>query len=252
MDGPFKRVVIIPDVHGRSFWKNIVNENPLEDTDFFVFLGDYCDSFVETNKDILDNLKDIIEFKKTNMEKVILLLGNHDIQYSEVKFNEKNPYLCSGYRMEMHPDLYEMFSSRDNRELFQTAFQLSNYIFTHAGISSNWFFNRFYGNRDANIADQLNEVSNRDSYKALFDVGYYRGGPYPQGGPYWCDKSELEKPLGGYVQVVGHTRGNSIKIRSKSKSLIWFVDCIPDSFNEKQLEYLTLDIDGEYLFKMDE
>jgi hypothetical protein len=57
-----------------------------------------------SNVDILHNLKEILWFKKSLPDKVVLLLGNHDIQYFIP--NE----VCSGYRGEMRPDLYDLFT----------------------------------------------------------------------------------------------------------------------------------------------
>ena len=37
-----KRLIIIPDVHGRDFWRKAVCENPDGE---FVFLGDYLDPY---------------------------------------------------------------------------------------------------------------------------------------------------------------------------------------------------------------
>ena len=40
--GKKKRLVIIPDVHGRGFWRKAVSENPGGE---FIFLGDYLDPY---------------------------------------------------------------------------------------------------------------------------------------------------------------------------------------------------------------
>lgn len=37
-----KRLIIIPDVHGRDFWQKAVGDNPDGE---FVFLGDYLDPY---------------------------------------------------------------------------------------------------------------------------------------------------------------------------------------------------------------
>ena len=57
------KVLIIPDVHGRTFWKE-----PCEHIDEFdktIFLGDYVDHYPqEGDLDDLQALKDVIEFAK--------------------------------------------------------------------------------------------------------------------------------------------------------------------------------------------
>lgn len=73
-------MIIIPDVHGRLFWKDAVAKR--KDGEMVIFLGDYLDSYEstinrESFKKSFENLKEIIEFKKTNEDTCILLFGNH-------------------------------------------------------------------------------------------------------------------------------------------------------------------------------
>lgn len=72
------KVLVLGDTHGRTLWKDIVEkENP----DKVIFLGDY----VSTHEGIsaeqqLSNLEEILTYKENNLDKVILLRGNHKIQ----------------------------------------------------------------------------------------------------------------------------------------------------------------------------
>lgn len=86
------RIRVIGDVHGKSWWKSLVKD--IDEVDMIVFLGDYVDSYNISDEQIINNLLDIIEFKKSYEDKVILLLGNHEYNYI-------SPYIgyCSGYRM---------------------------------------------------------------------------------------------------------------------------------------------------------
>ena len=69
------KTLVLGDLHGRTIWKDIIEkENP----DKIIFLGDY----VSTHDDIsgiqqIDNLEDILTYKENNLDKVILLRGNH-------------------------------------------------------------------------------------------------------------------------------------------------------------------------------
>lgn len=113
---PFK-ILAIGDVHGREVLSRI---DPAT-FDKIVFIGDYADSHYEADFSdfiILDNLKKIIEFKKKNPEKVILLLGNHDIHYM---YHEEVDE-CSGFRQTMLADLQSLFL--ENSALFDMAYQL--------------------------------------------------------------------------------------------------------------------------------
>jgi len=69
------KIIAIGDTHGDPLWKSIVNVE--KDAGLFVFIGDYFDSFLYSLEQQINNFKDIIQFKKDNMNKVILLVGNH-------------------------------------------------------------------------------------------------------------------------------------------------------------------------------
>ena len=74
-------LLLLPDIHGRPFWKKAVEEN-LDKVDKVIFLGDYLDSYPYENitrKDAIRNFQEILDFKRGSPEKIILLLGNHKI-----------------------------------------------------------------------------------------------------------------------------------------------------------------------------
>ena len=77
------KIAVVPDVHGKLFWKNA--KDKIDSVDEVVFLGDYLDSYSFlgnfTRKEEFENLIEILDFKRAFPEKVILLLGNHDIAY---------------------------------------------------------------------------------------------------------------------------------------------------------------------------
>lgn len=69
------RIQTIGDIHGRTCWKNLIDLS----CDKIVFVGDYVDDYWPvTDEQIIENLLDIIQFKKDYADKVILLLGNHE------------------------------------------------------------------------------------------------------------------------------------------------------------------------------
>ena len=135
-----KRILVVPDVHGRLFWKEPVKKY-FETVDRVVFLGDYLDPYAGEEglaDDIFENMMEIIELKRNNREKVILLKGNHDQHYYSKMFRD----LAGGSRMdEQYWDKYhEVFG--DYRSLFQFAhMEIVNgitYVFTHAGLTLYW------------------------------------------------------------------------------------------------------------------
>ena len=67
-----QKIIIIPDVHGRKFWRRAIEE----EADKIIFLGDYGDPYGSeeiSHKDALMELEDIIQFQENNPNKVVLL-----------------------------------------------------------------------------------------------------------------------------------------------------------------------------------
>lgn len=240
------KILTFGDIHGYNTWKiHWQPETLVDQFDFIVFIGDYVDDFVLTDTEIYTNLLDIIEFKKSNPEKVILLWGNHDVQYL---FGTKGKG-CTGYRASMWLQLNELFTF--NRNLFQMAFQIENYLWTHAGVHRGWYTwfieNQKYVIRDGvkcewleidktgNIADTLNFCFEA-RHQPIFDCGLSRRGFAKVGGPLWADKTEVyKKPLDGYHQIMGHTHIDEIKHYTQYKdknTSTTFVDCMNIDYNK--------------------
>lgn len=207
--------IVFGDIHGSNYWEKIVEQHP---DSKFIFLGDYMDPYEKvSDESLLDNFQNMIALKKERMEDVILLLGNHDVHY----------YLAKALRGSRRNDriaplLRILFL--EHAALFQNAYQIDNYIFTHAGISQEWFTNDFKGDVHKNIAEQLNNPTEKQE-DALFYCGFYRGGNVPNGGIFWADSEELHNPLIGYTQVVGHNRVSGITEHSNNGERIIFCDC---------------------------
>ena len=224
------KIIVIGDLHGTDCWKIAVNKY----ADLYIFIGDYVDSYENTDKQILDNFKEIIEFKKKYMNKVILLLGNHDIHYT---FYPK--YLCSGFRKSMLKDLKKLFT--DNKNLFQVAFQIKNYLFTHAGVSNKWF--RFFKRtidlrkfKGKDLDEIFNSVYRSKKRDVLFSVGPYRGG-FEIGGILWADGMETSKDIiNGYHQIVGHSKVERIGTFCNENSSITYIDCLDSEIKFYELE----------------
>ena len=81
-----KQILIIPDVHGRTFWKEAINKFPKNEFPNMeiIFLGDYIDPYPRekiTPESALKRFKRIIKLKKKYPERITLLIGNHDFHY---------------------------------------------------------------------------------------------------------------------------------------------------------------------------
>ena len=219
-------LLVISDLHGRTIWK----EADLDTPDRIIFLGDYTDSFVETDETIYQNLLDIIQLKKKKPGKFVLLIGNHDAQYLHFPH-----YRCSGFRGWAQPSLSNLFAKHDN--LFQVAHQQGAYLFTHAGVTNRWL-NRLLkktGNEtlsitpNYNLAGLLNEVHQQSMrfQNLLFEVGPVRGGYDAYSGPVWADRSESKADyLPEFHQIVGHTPIKEITTIGDETGSITYTDVL--------------------------
>ncbi len=231
------KIITIGDLHGRDVWKKFADiPLLLKDKtitpryDYYVFIGDYCDSFDISYVEILYNLRELIQFKKDFPKQVILLWGNHELHYGLVPPGQmRNRFICSGYESLYHWDFYPVL--RDNYDLFQVAFEIDNYLFTHAGIHKGWYDYRFtkeakHISEDLPISLRLAQAF-EERLSCMFDIGYLRGGHHQIGGPLWLDKRHGDKPILGYHQIVGHTATSDIITQTKRKNTsMTFIDVL--------------------------
>lgn len=229
------KVLSIGDIHGLTVWKDIIKN--ILDYDLIIFIGDYCDQAIRqrvkgkwqwiqtiTNEQILYNLQDIIKLKVKYPDKVILLWGNHDIQYYLPGNN------CSGKRPLMEWSLKSLFEKYATQ--FQYAYQYENHIWTHAGVNKyhyNQFIRHEIAHEDTNIADTYNRLGSIE-HTAITTVGRSRGGINSSGGILWCDKLELEYfALPGYTQIVGHTATKTYEkfVHKEGFYTLHFIDHLP-------------------------
>ena len=195
-----KGLLIIPDVHGRDFWKEAVDCNKYER---IVFLGDYTDIEGITNEGAVDNFESIIAYKQDNPDKVVLLLGNHDLHYYSGYYYE----LAGGVR-------YDPVSAVPLQRLF-SFFQLAwetdwgskHYLFSHAGITQSWLKRNMELIRKPDARHLNRLLRSNEGQESLAQVGKMRWGDYPSGSMVWADVEELlvSNPLSGIYQIVGHT-----------------------------------------------
>jgi hypothetical protein len=200
-------IIIIPDVHGRPFWRKAVMDNPEDD---YLFLGDYLDPypFDEIDgREAFCGLEDILALWRKHPDKVTLLLGNHDLHYLH--------YELKGSRYDMlHAGRNAKFF-RQHEEAFRLAYERTvggqRFLFTHAGVGKKWI--------DGLVPEAPEELITaaflNDCYRkvpafinALADVSYYRGGARQYGSCVWADlqeQGELSNQLTSVVQVFGHT-----------------------------------------------
>jgi hypothetical protein len=226
------KTIVIGDIHGRDVWKKIVEH---ENADRVIFIGDYFDSFNIPHPDQMINFLDIIEYKKSSGKKVIMLIGNHDYHYMR---GIDETY--SGFNAGIKPAISILLE--DNKKHLQMAYQTDDFLFTHAGVSSDFMDRAFTdGWRVENIADDLNELF---KYKPLlFGFGKFRNPEFnidPYGddkeqSPIWIRprslfKSNHDTLRKEIIQVVGHTGIKEMDIKGKATGNRYFIiDCLGTS-----------------------
>jgi len=208
-----KKVLFCGDLHTKiSILNQIQALDEQEHYDQIVFLGDYVDEWHSMPQDSYNILKALIDWKKLNPLKIILLLGNHD-------FSEWMPsdFECSGYNPITHMIVKNLFD--DNENLFRVAHEVRGFLCSHAGLTNGWVKDLslmescFAGTKaeecDANLAvffkGRNQYEKSHQVFMALGTAGPARGG-WHNPSPIWADYTELIKdPLSKTDQIVGHT-----------------------------------------------
>ena len=208
------KILIVPDVHGRNFWKQAIDS----DVDKIIFLGDYLDHYRgESTYDYdIENFKEIVQFKKDNPDKVTLLLGNHDWPYYNEEIYRSEDYWCR-HDDANHDIIHKIFE--DNKDLFELYYEIPNFckgikqeklLFTHAGFTNHYFKAASEWFDTTDIHKILEELFKPENHPSLIGyVSYYRGGFGPSGSIIWADVREhgetKNKYLQPYYQIFGHT-----------------------------------------------
>lgn len=207
------KIIVIPDTHGRTFWKKAVEK--ASENDFIVFLGDYLDPYPWeriSRKEAIENFKEILEFKKQSSSNVVLLFGNHDLHYINDEYY--------GSRMDTvnWEEIHNIYVDNWHEFHLFASFVLSDkrYIFSHAGILKQWLEDCDYSvpTNDDELYALYNKLStefyNQDVelFDNLFKISNYRGGWHRHGSMVWADVHEHDDtPLyENVVQIFGHTQ----------------------------------------------
>jgi hypothetical protein len=172
------------------------------------------------------NFHEIVGFKKAFPQKVVLLVGNHELSYIDPL------YRVTGFRRNIEKDVLSLLT--ENAHLFQVAFQHKNYLWTHAGIHQGFYDLKIIPKilkSDVDLASTLERLYH-ENYPPIFEIGPERGGNSQNiGGPLWLDKSVLQsKPLKGFHQIVGHSPVSTIEeclpYLTDPDTSVTFCDCL--------------------------
>lgn len=250
------KTIYIGDIHGKDTWKQIVKEH--EDVNNIVFIGDYLDSYDIPGIKQLQNLEEIVQFKKFQeldpTKKVYLLIGNHDHHYWPGVTDKGG---TSGFQTNMYSAFTNFFN--ENKDQFQMSVLIGDKLCSHAGVSSKYIEDFGYWTYDdhkdeSKVSDWLNDLFKHKPNDFLFTAGYDKNntGFSPNGYgddewqcPIWIRPKSLQKVNKNtglkkmFIQIVGHTPQNHIDIKGKTTGgKYYYIDTLSNG------EYL-IEVNGE-------
>ena len=223
---------IIGDIHGRTSWKGLVDENCVN-----IFVGDFFDPYQSISFfDLKRNFLEITEYKKNHPDNVVLLYGNHDYGYLP-NINEQSSRHDGLHALSIRSLLL------DAAPLFHgVAYALGEkFLVTHAGVTRPWkdkYLQDVTNINPTNLARAINSLWKTDKYVFSFRYNaemfdFY--GESPQHSPIWVRPQMLSwynlyKPT-DVIQIVGHTQVKSI---TDSGDVI-FIDCLGHVAKSKRI-----------------
>ena len=188
--------LVVGDTHGNyEKAKFFLEYRPDEE---HIFVGDIVDSYTESKERILNTLKLVFS------SNVIILAGNHDLQYFPNAYNDIR-FKCTGRKDWI--ELKEFFNEYHRR--MKAAYIVDDYIITHAGVSDSLYE---YELDICNVADICNRdlewfnnlIVRTESLSPIFNIGSERGGSAFYGGIFWRDSFENAEST--FNQIFGHSK----------------------------------------------
>lgn len=196
-------ILIVPDVHGRQFWRPALDYKGQ-----IIFLGDYFDPYEKEGigvDEAYENFLDIVEFKTENLDRITLLLGNHELHYFDPAFKySRKERAC-------YDEMNLILTGSETAGLFQACKLVGSYLFSHAGVSYGWYKKHFRElmKRGLTIEDQINTYFH-DSRMVFDEIGIGRGNRDDFGSPMWADLTEIWYEAKHFdpniFQIVGHSQ----------------------------------------------
>ena len=185
------KILIIPDLHGRDFWKEPCQY--IDEFDKVICLGDYHDPYPfqvskETSRHMLRD--EFIPFVEQHKDKFVCLIGNHDCNYLV------NPDFADRFDYQHRNEIKSLLEKLD----LQLIYEQDGYLFSHSGVLPDWL--NFNGLK-------LTELNNIPFFHpALNQISPNRGGWNQCGSCVWGDVSEYycSEKIPGIYQIFGHTQ----------------------------------------------
>lgn len=223
MENKEETILLIPDVHGREFWREgLEKRNPGE---LMIFLGDYTDPYPDegiTHEVVPGMIREILEIPDT-----VLLLGNHDLSYIYPEFtscrHDRNRERCK--------EVHDLFVKNRDRFSLTHVIERSKkkYIFSHAGLLAE-MYKRDSSTKPIMVAEELNKRWKEDDLDLSHELdmfSWYRGGWSNCGSVVWADVREHVARENSFWDKVYQVFGHTMLIQGKilKRGLFADVDC---------------------------
>ena len=172
---------------------------------------------------MIEEINAILQFKRDHLENVILLSGNHDVQYWIGKGDTNR------YDYKHKDEIGKLF--KDNKHLFDDiAYSIKDkYLITHAGVTFDWYSSRVKHGKEhevigkeplSSMCEQINQLWKTNKELFTFSANatkmsdYY--GDSSLHSPIWIRPVSLWEHnvfgwTSGIIQIVGHTPFESFR-----------------------------------------
>jgi predicted phosphodiesterase len=219
------RLIVLGDTHGRLNWKDIVAKE-LESSDKIVFIGDYFDTHGDISPEQqLSNFNEIVAYKRANMDKVVMLIGNHDYHYMSLVNDTYSGYQ-SGYAKSFNESIETALADG----LMQMCYTHAHFVFSHAGVTRTWCTNSGIdiNLRGIELEKAINDlfIKNRIFFSFQMGDNFSRSGNDVTQPPIWVrPESLLSDMIDDIICVVGHTTVQRLGLMDELPKII-LIDCL--------------------------
>ncbi|MDR0643603.1 MAG: metallophosphoesterase [Treponema sp.] len=195
---------VIGDIHGRDFWKKVLENK--EFTDIYC-VGDYWDSYDVPYEVQKINFIELIQAAWNN-SRLHLCLGNHDLHY--IAYGEE----YSGYQWRYHNTIKERILTA--LPLLRVAYAVDGWVISHAGFSKT--FMRETG--CVTIEDVQKRFDQNFGFLGFNKICADPYGDDPRQGPLWIRPKSLISDMYFKQQIVGHTPIEEISIAEENENTL--------------------------------
>lgn len=222
-------ILLISDIHNRIDWIRPCLTDLKGKYDKVVFLGDYFDSWNDTdfiNMKTASWLHDMLNTDEFG--EMVFCLGNHDCYYSnpicpDIRSSGNTPEKARAINTKMKRSDWNKFKLFH----YEKTSKGKEWYFSHAGLSEYHFCHTIHG-ITKNIIEKLCSEALEDlkigKVNSIFGVGMVRHGWYPVGGITWQDWRYEFNPIKGFNQIVGHTIREKPEKKKSINSENWCID----------------------------